>query len=102
MSSLRIRCPQDTAVSWGHRVLRIPAVCWGYRGVLEIPRYPEDTSGVLGIPYPEDTPACPGDTAVSWRYQWCPEDRKLIAVPPIVPFRTFVHAQAAEKETSLL
>ena len=38
-------------------------------GILGKPRYPENTSGVLGIPYPQDTdgilriPRCPEDTA---------------------------------------
>jgi len=35
----------------GHRILRIPLT----GGILGKPRYPEDTSGVLGIPYPQDT-----------------------------------------------
>jgi hypothetical protein len=42
-------------VSWGHRgILRIPVVSWGHR--------------ILRIP------VVSWDTAVSWKYQWCPED----------------------------
>jgi hypothetical protein len=51
---LRTRCPQDTAVSWGHRILSedTPA-CPGTR-------YPQDTAPVLGISrYPQDAPRVP-------------------------------------------
>ena len=34
---VRTRYPEDTAVSWGYRILRTPLASWGYRGILRMP-----------------------------------------------------------------
>ena len=51
---LRIRYPQDTAVSSGYRVLRIPARVLGYG----VPRIPPPILGICRCP--QDAPRVPG------------------------------------------
>jgi hypothetical protein len=69
---LRIpRCPQDTAVSPGYRRYPQDTVSPGYRGILGTP-YPEDTPACPGTRCPQDTAPCPGDIPVSSGCPPCP------------------------------
>ena len=72
---LRIRYPQDTAVSSGYRVLRIPARVLGYG----VPRIPPPILGICRCP--QDAPRVPGRQLAFSDDSPTPTPRSLVSQP---------------------